>query len=220
MCSAQTQAQVPHEVTCSCSGTPKNDACLKGLGHFCPQIQAETHLAKGSSWIGTRQGHSSWTGSVDPSPSIGTPPHPPCHPSWQRLNNRGAKSRPRARGALISPVLISPGVGAGCLRIWGELEPHKARTLPCHPHPKEVMSQCCKGGRIPQLSTAASPVLPMLAGTGILYLAREMDVPGMNPKWKRPKIKTTPLNSPPSVNFWLSAADKNKLNLSSKNPQK
>lgn len=77
----------PRDVTCSCSGHPKIDAFLKGLGHFCPQIQAETHLAKGSSWIGARQGHSSWIGSVSPPPSIGTLPHPPCHPHWQSLNN-------------------------------------------------------------------------------------------------------------------------------------
>lgn len=77
--------------TCSCSGHPKNDACLKGLGHFCPQIQAETHLAKGSSWTGTRQGHSSWMGSVYPRPSMGIPHTLRVTPAGSTLITPGAK---------------------------------------------------------------------------------------------------------------------------------
>lgn len=71
--------------------TPKMNP-LKGLGHFCPQIHAETHLAKGFSWTGTRQGPSSWVGSVNPHPRAGTP-HTLCvTPAWWCLNNPGAKS--------------------------------------------------------------------------------------------------------------------------------
>lgn len=54
---------------------------------------------------------------------------------------------------------------------------------------------------------------------------RGMDAAGPNPKWNRLKLKNSPQPFPaaiPGVNIFLSArsADKKKLNLSSKKPQK